>query len=65
MRLPYLKLYSRIDNVLIAMIDNIVLYFDIFIFIMCFQAIDRGENLTILADKTETLRSQVSKVDLG
>ena len=28
---------------------------------MWFQALDRGENLTILADKTETLRSQVSR----
>ena len=25
-----------------------------------FQAIDRGENLTVLVDKTEDLRSQVS-----
>ncbi|KHN14630.1 Vesicle-associated membrane protein 724 [Glycine soja] len=46
------------DSVRIAMFVCRLLYCN-------FWAIDRGENLTILADKTETLRSQVSKVDLG
>ncbi|CAG7897687.1 unnamed protein product [Brassica rapa] len=55
---------SEVKSIMLENIDKVLLYKDKSLCITqhtCSQAIDRGENLTVLSDKTENLRSQAQE----